>query len=84
MDLKEKKYNQLVIPVLLVLTLGLAPFNPEPHLFGKIRWIFGGGEGMATLDYLDLLMHSFPWLLFVFTLIKILIPAKPSNNANRK
>ena len=51
--------------ILLSLTLGLAPFVPEPHLFGKIRWVAGGAEGMELMDYFDLLLHGFPWLLLI-------------------
>jgi len=48
------------------LTLGLAPFSPEPHLFGKLRWLFGGGEGMKLMDYWDLVMHGAPWVLMLY------------------
>lgn len=51
--------------LLLCLTLGLAPFVPEPHIWGKLRWIFGGAEGMQTMDYLDLLFHGLPWILLI-------------------
>lgn len=52
------------------LTLGLAPFRPEPHLFGKVKWILGGGEGMQLMDYFDLLMHGAPWILLVIFTIR--------------
>lgn len=55
--------GRLLIPVVLCLTLGLAPFTPEPHLFGKIRWVAGGAVGMALMDWLDLLMHGAPFAL---------------------
>jgi hypothetical protein len=47
------------------LTLGLAPFTPEPHLFGKLRWVAGGAVGMTSMDWFDLAMHGAPvvWLL---------------------
>lgn len=51
--------------LLLSLTLGLAPFFPEPHLFGKIRWIAGGAEGMQLIDWGDFLMHGAPWFLLL-------------------
>ena len=70
------KLNKLLIPFLLVLTLGLAPFTPEPHIFGKIRWILGGGEGMGAIDYFDLILHGAPWLLFFITVLRILLPQK--------
>ncbi|MCB0706276.1 MAG: hypothetical protein KDC34_13250 [Saprospiraceae bacterium] len=50
---------------ILCLTLGLAPFVPEPHIWGKLRWVFGGGVGMSTMDWLDLLFHGLPWLLLI-------------------
>lgn len=53
--------------LLLSLTLGLAPFTPEPHLFGKIRWVAGGAEGMGLMDWFDLLMHGTPWVLFLIS-----------------
>ena len=40
--------SKLVTPLIFVLILGFAPFTPEPHLFGKIRWVIGGGLGMAS------------------------------------
>jgi len=44
------------------LSLGLAPFAPEPHIVGKLRWVLGGAHGMAAMDWLDLLFHGAPWL----------------------
>ncbi|MTI21498.1 hypothetical protein E1176_10755 [Fulvivirga sp. RKSG066] len=59
----------LKISLLASLTLGLAPFYPEPHLLGKIRWIAGGGVGMDAQDYFDLLLHGLPWLLLMVAII---------------
>lgn len=56
-------------PVLLSLTLGLAPFAPEPHLVGKLRWVAGGAQGMSLLDWGDLLMHGSPWIWLVVALV---------------
>lgn len=54
------------------LTLGLAPFLPEPHIVGKIRWILGGAVGMKAIDWFDFVLHGTPWLLFIRALaIKI-------------
>ncbi len=47
------------------LNLGLAPFVPEPHLFGKIQWLLGGAKGMQLLDWLDLAQHGLPVILFI-------------------
>ncbi len=51
--------------IMMCLLLGLAPFFPEPHIWGKIKWIAGGAEGMGLMDYGDLLMHGTPWLLLI-------------------
>jgi hypothetical protein len=49
------------------LTLGLAPFKPEPHLWGKIKWILGGAEGMQPVDWFDFIMHGAPWFLLIIS-----------------
>ena len=44
-----KAINDIKTILLLCLTLGLAPFFPEPHLWGKIKWIAGGANGMQLM-----------------------------------
>ena len=56
------------------LTLGLAPFVPEPHIWGKIKWIAGGAEGMGAIDWFDVLLHGSPWMLLIVSLVLKLIP----------
>lgn len=51
-----------LLPLLAALTLGLAPFAPEPHLFGKLRWLAGGAHGMSPMDVFDLVLHGSPWV----------------------
>ncbi len=47
------------------LTLGLAPFVPEPHLFEKLRMLFQGTL-IRPIDIFDLLMHgALPFLLLL-------------------
>lgn len=58
------------ILVLLVLTLGLAPYFPEPHLWGKIKWLVGGAKGMQGADYFDVLLHGAPFILIIRKLYK--------------
>ncbi len=48
-------------PIIASLTLGLAPFSPEPHIMGKLRWVFGGADGMGAVDWFDLVLHGAPW-----------------------
>ncbi len=57
--------NNWKILILLCLTLGLAPYAPEPHVWGKIRWVLGGARGMAAIDYFDLVLHGFPFVLLL-------------------
>ena len=54
----------------MCLTLGLAPFFPEPHVWGKLRWVAGGANGMAMMDWLDLLIHGAPWLLLMVSVVR--------------
>jgi hypothetical protein len=56
---KNEKLNSWIRMALIgSLTLGLAPFFPEPHVWGKIRWIWGGAVGMQTMDWFDFFMHG--------------------------
>ena len=50
------------VALLLALTLGLAPFVPEPHIWEKLKML-AAGELCAPIDMLDLAMHGAPWLL---------------------
>ncbi|WP_298351795.1 hypothetical protein [Runella sp.] len=49
----KQSINNWKLWLMASLTLGLAPFLPEPHLFGKIRWIMGGAVGMKPMDWFD-------------------------------
>lgn len=60
--------RSLIGPVLASATLGLAPFRPEPHVWGKLRWVAGGADGMGPVDWFDLGMHGAPWLWLLFVL----------------
>jgi len=61
--------NRYALPLIASLTLGLAPFVPEPHLWGKLRWLLGGAGGMGASDWFDLLMHGAPWLWLAATAV---------------
>ena len=62
-------FNNPVLWLLVSLTLGLAPFSPEPHVVGKLRWVLGGAAGMSVVDWLDLLLHLTPWLLLLYAVL---------------
>ena len=57
--------NNWKLIILLCLTLGMAPFFPEPHLWGKLKWVAGGAVGMNAMDWFDLVFHGFPFLLLL-------------------
>ena len=49
------------------LTLGLAPFVPEPHVWEKLKMLFSGTL-VSPIDIFDLLLHGLPWLLLILKL----------------
>ncbi len=54
----------LSLLIVLCLTLGLAPFKPEPHVWQKLSMLMSG-ELTRTMDIFDLVMHGMPWLLLI-------------------
>lgn len=68
MNIKTK----IGLSLLAALTLGLAPFQPEPHIWGKLKWIAGGAKGMGLIDYWDTLLHGLPWLFLIYFIIAYL------------
>ncbi len=52
----------LSIVVALCMTLGLAPFFPEPHLWEKLKMLFSGTL-VRPVDIFDLLLHGLPFML---------------------
>lgn len=60
-----KFINDWKLVLILCATLGLAPFTPEPHIWGKIKWIAGGAHGMQMMDWFDTIMHGSPFLLLI-------------------
>jgi len=64
-----KLLNDWKLIIIACLTLGLAPFFPEPHIVGKIKWIAGGAVGMTSMDWFDVVLHGFPFILLIRLLI---------------
>lgn len=60
----------LVILVIAALTLGLAPFVPEPHLWEKLKML-AAGTLVRPLDIFDLVWHAAPWLLLAAKLVRM-------------
>lgn len=61
-----EKLDNIPWPLLIVacLTLGLAPFVPEPHIWEKLKML-GNGELSKPIDIFDLLLHGLPWILLM-------------------
>jgi hypothetical protein len=56
--------------LIVALTLGLAPFVPEPHVWEKLKML-AAGELQRPIDILDLLMHGLPWVALGLKLYRI-------------
>ncbi|HRJ70148.1 MAG TPA: hypothetical protein PK812_11115 [Beijerinckiaceae bacterium] len=54
------------IPVWMVLfaivSLGLAPFTPEPHIVEKLKML-AAGTLTRPIDVFDLAFHALPWVV---------------------
>jgi len=48
--------------LIAALTLGLAPFWPEPHVWEKLKML-AAGMLVRPLDLFDLALHGLPWLV---------------------
>lgn len=53
--------------ILIAVTLGLAPFMPEPHIWEKLKMLFSGTL-KRPIDIFDFALHGVPWLLLVLKL----------------
>jgi hypothetical protein len=76
-----KRINQLPLPPLLILalTLGLAPFTPEPHLQEKIRMLLQG-DLHKPIDIFDFIMHGLPVFLLILRLMTAMLFKKIKPN----
>lgn len=60
----------LSLAVIGCLTLGLAPFIPEPHIWEKLKML-AGGTLQKPVDIFDLCFHALPWLLLLAKLARM-------------
>lgn len=58
--------------VIIALTLGLAPFSPQPHVVEKLGMLFDGSLS-RPIDIFDLLLHGIPWLLLGLKLYRLAV-----------
>ena len=61
--------------IIACLTLGLAPFVPEPHIWEKLKML-AAGTLHRPLDIFDLLLHAAPFIVAIAKLAVTLIPTK--------
>ncbi len=69
--------DQFSWPIVIIacLTLGLAPFVPEPHIWEKLKMLVAGTL-LKPIDIFDLLMHAAPFLLAALKLAVMAVRAK--------
>ncbi|OJY27233.1 MAG: RND transporter [Rhodobacterales bacterium 65-51] len=56
--------------ILAALTLGLAPFVPEPHLWQKLKMLTSGTLA-KPINIFDLLLHAAPFILLGAKLLRM-------------
>jgi len=68
----------LALALLGAVTLGLAPFFPEPHIWEKLKML-AAGSLTRPLDIFDLAFHALPWLLLAAKLARLAL-SRPRPN----
>jgi hypothetical protein len=64
------KRSSFLYALILTLSLGLAPFLPEPHIWKQIRNL-ATVQPMELMDWLDLVLHGAPWAWLAFELSRM-------------
>ncbi len=67
-------FDQIPLPLLIVacLTLGLAPFFPEPHIWEKLKML-AAGDLIKPVDMFDLALHGLPFVLLALKLVRLAV-----------
>ena len=76
-----KLIDDLSLTVFLVaaLSLGLAPFFPEPHVWEKLKMLTAG-DLTRPLDMFDLAFHGLPWLLLAVKAVRLALGHRPADS----
>jgi ABC-type uncharacterized transport system permease subunit len=61
--------------IIACLTLGLAPFVPEPHIWEKLKMLVAGTL-VKPIDIFDFLLHATPFIVAALKLAVTLAVAK--------
>ena len=64
---------------ILVATLGLAPFSPEPHIVEKLTML-ANGTLHKPIDIFDLFLHGTPWVLLLLKISTLFINIEPDKD----
>lgn len=62
----------LTLVILACLTLGLAPFLPEPHLWEKLKML-AAGELVKPIDMFDMVLHAAPFVVLAAKIVRMAI-----------
>ena len=66
-----------LVPLLLIaIVMGLAPFQPEPHLWQKLKMLADGSLS-RPIDIFDLGIHGLPVLLLLAKLSRMVVARPP-------
>jgi hypothetical protein len=66
--MRQLLYKIPLVPLLIAaIFLGLAPFQPEPHLWQKLKML-ADGSLTEMVDIFDFLMHGLPLVLLILKL----------------
>lgn len=60
----------LSLIILACLTLGLAPFVPEPHIWEKLKML-AAGTLVKPVDIFDMAMHAAPFVVLALKLARM-------------
>ncbi len=58
-----------LIVIVTVVTMGLAPYKPEPHVWEKLNMLMAGTLS-RPLDIGDFFLHVTPWLLLILKTLR--------------
>lgn len=61
-----------IVAIGAALTLGLAPFSPEPHIVEKLRMLFAGTLS-RPMDIFDFLMHASPFVIVLLKAVRLVV-----------
>jgi len=68
-----KSFDIIILAFIIMgcLTLGLAPYLPEPHIVEKLGMLFNG-DLSKPIDIFDLVLHGTPWAFLIWKIIETL------------